>query len=175
MPETSDASPIRARKHPFRKVIGLDAQAIYRRWTNPADGLGLSQSAPDFAVREPCPHSILFEGKYFSEGGYEQAASELVKALYEAFFYRGLPSRRTLISSSYGRLARSACQPAAAAGRVQCSRGLASKRRRSYWGPCGTTWLRCPGSSIFTRSGISPPRAMTTSGGSSRSGSILES
>lgn len=92
MPETSDASPIRALKHPFRKAIGLDAQAIYRRWMNPAEGLGLTQSAPDFAVREPCPCSVVFEGKYFPEGGHEHAATELVKALYEAFFYRGLPA-----------------------------------------------------------------------------------
>lgn len=91
MPSTSDASPIRSLKHPFRKVIGLDAQAIYRSWMDPAEGLGLTQSAPDFALREPCPYSILFEGKYFPKGGHEHAATELVKALYEAFYYRGLP------------------------------------------------------------------------------------
>jgi hypothetical protein len=52
----------------------------------------LTQSCPDFALRKPFAHSIVFEGKYFARGSKEYAARQLVADLYQAFFYRGLPS-----------------------------------------------------------------------------------
>jgi hypothetical protein len=51
----------------------------------------LAQSCPDFSLRDPFPHSILFEGKYFPRGSLEFAQRELVTDIYQAFFYRGLP------------------------------------------------------------------------------------
>jgi hypothetical protein len=90
-PDISRQSPIRWERHPFRKVLGASASDIYRGWTNPEEGRALTQSCPDFSLRDPFPHSILFEGKYFSSGSLEYAQRELVKDIYQAFFYRGLP------------------------------------------------------------------------------------
>jgi hypothetical protein len=35
---------------------------------------------------------VVFEAKYFSQGGVDRAASELVRGIYQAFFYRALPA-----------------------------------------------------------------------------------
>lgn len=51
----------------------------------------VSQSCPDLALRSPCPHKIVFEGKYFREGGLKAARSSLVRDIYQCFFYLGLP------------------------------------------------------------------------------------
>jgi hypothetical protein len=90
-PNLSRQSPIRWERHPFRKILGARASEIYRGWTSPDEGGALTQSCPDFALRAPFPHSILFEGKYFPRGSLEYAQRELVKDIYQAFFYRGLP------------------------------------------------------------------------------------
>ena len=90
-PDISRQSPIRWERHPFRKVLGTSASDIYQGWTHPEQGRALTQSCPDFSLRDPFPHSILFEGKYFSSGSLEYAQRELVKDIYQAFFYRGLP------------------------------------------------------------------------------------
>ena len=90
-PDISRQSPIWWERHPFRKVLGTSASDIYQGWTHPEQGRALTQSCPDFSLRDPFPHSILFEGKYFSSGSLEYAQRELVKDIYQAFFYRGLP------------------------------------------------------------------------------------
>jgi len=91
MPEVSSRSPIRATRHPFTKILGANAETIYRQWKDPKKNYGLTQSAPDFALQKPFPHSIVFEGKYFASGKPDFAARQLVTDLYQAFFYRGLP------------------------------------------------------------------------------------
>lgn len=91
MPGSAAGSPIRATRHPFKKVLGVSAESIYRGWLDPREGFGLTQSAPDFSLKAPFPHRILFEGKYFSKGSREVAQRELVRDIYQAFFYRGLP------------------------------------------------------------------------------------
>lgn len=91
MPDFSLRSPSRHEKHAFKKVVGASPESIYRAWTDSAGGLGLTRSCPDFAVTDPFPHRIVFEGKYFARGSKKYAESELVKDLYQAFFYRGLP------------------------------------------------------------------------------------
>jgi hypothetical protein len=91
MPAISEASPARTVKHPFTKVLGRSAADIYRQWTDPTVGSALVQSCPDFALRNPFPHKILFEGKYFGKGSLEYAKRTLVADIYQAFFYRGLP------------------------------------------------------------------------------------
>lgn len=91
MPDTSHGSPIYPLRHPFRKILGASPESIYRAWRNPPKGDGLTQSAPDFALRAPFPHSIVFEGKYFPAGSAANAAKQLTMDLYQAFFYRGLP------------------------------------------------------------------------------------
>ena len=90
-PDMSRQSPIRWERHPFRKILGSSPSDIYRGWKNPEKGGALTQSCPDFALRDPFPHSILFEGKYFPRGSLEFAQRQLVTDIYQAFFYRGLP------------------------------------------------------------------------------------
>jgi hypothetical protein len=51
----------------------------------------LTQSCPDFALRDPFPYSILFEGKYFPRGSPELAQRHLVTDICQPSFYRGLP------------------------------------------------------------------------------------
>jgi hypothetical protein len=76
--------------HPFSKGIAGKPQEIMRRWKGDPKKQ-TSQSAPDFALRDPFPFNIVFEIKYFEKGGPERAATELVTNLYQAFFYRALP------------------------------------------------------------------------------------
>jgi hypothetical protein len=94
MPDISCRSPIRWEKHPFGKSVQFVPSEIYRGWMNPEKGHALTQSAPDFSLSDPFPHSILFEGKYFRGGSLEYAQRQLVTNIYEASFYRGLPSLR---------------------------------------------------------------------------------
>jgi len=91
-PEIALWSPIRWERHPFRKILNASPSDIYRVWTNAEKHYGLTQSCPDFSLRDPFPHSILFEGKYFQSGSPEFAKRKLVTDIYETFFYRGLPS-----------------------------------------------------------------------------------
>jgi hypothetical protein len=91
MPDISLWSPIRWVRHPFQKLMGAKPGDIYRGWTNPDDPRAVARSCPDFSLRDPFPHSILFEGKYFSSGSLEVAQRQLVTDIYQAFFYRGLP------------------------------------------------------------------------------------
>jgi len=93
MPDFSCYSPIRWERHPFKKIVGTSAADIYEAWEDPERGHGLAQSCPDFSLRDPFPHSILFEGKYFPwrGGSLEYAQRHLVALTYQAFFYLGLP------------------------------------------------------------------------------------
>ena len=91
MPQISSHTPARTAKHPFTKLLGASAQEIYVRWADANNASSLVQSCPDFALREPFRHKIVFEGKYFSTGSSQFAQRELVANLYQAFFYRGLP------------------------------------------------------------------------------------
>jgi hypothetical protein len=95
MPDISRRSPIRWERHPFRKMLGASPGDIYQGWTNPEKGRALTQSCPDFSLRDPFPHAILFEGKYFASGSLEFAQRQLVTDIYQAFFYRGLPRLAT--------------------------------------------------------------------------------
>jgi hypothetical protein len=91
MPQFSKKGPYRAIEHPFKKMMTAPAEAVYHSWTTEDDHWGLSKCGPDFALRAPFPHRVLFEGKYFSGGSKDYAGRELVKDIYQACFYRGLP------------------------------------------------------------------------------------
>jgi hypothetical protein len=91
MPEISSHTPARTAKHPFTKMLGANAQEVYDRWADEGNNSSLVQSCPDFALREPFPHKIVFEGKYFANGSRQYAQRALVENIYQAFFYRGLP------------------------------------------------------------------------------------
>jgi hypothetical protein len=90
-PDIAQRSPIRWERHPFRKVLGCRASDIYRNWINPEERPALMRSCPDFSLRDPFPHTILFEGKYFPRGSLEFAQRQLVSDIYQVVFYRGLP------------------------------------------------------------------------------------
>lgn len=90
-PDIALESPIRWMRHPFQKLMGATPGNIYRGWINPDDHCAVARSCPDFSLRDPFPHSILFEGKYFPRGSPEFAQRQLVTDIYQAFFYRGLP------------------------------------------------------------------------------------
>jgi hypothetical protein len=70
----ASGSPARSAKHPFDKVVGVSAPGVIRRWKS-ADAL--IQSCPDLALRAPCPHHVVFEGKYFRRGWLGAAESAL--------------------------------------------------------------------------------------------------
>jgi len=90
MSSVSCGSPASTQKHPFTKMLSVKPETIYERWS--ADPFkALVQSWPDFALRKPFPHKIVFEGKYFSGGSLANARRVLVSDIYQAFFYRGLP------------------------------------------------------------------------------------
>jgi hypothetical protein len=70
--------------------MGARPDAVYGSWQTKDKNWGLACCEPDLALRAPFPHKILFEGKYFASGTAQFAARELVKNIYQAFFYRGL-------------------------------------------------------------------------------------
>ena len=87
----ASGSPASKQKHPFTKSIGENLQSIIGRWWNDDGEPVASQSCPDLALRSPCPHKIVFEGKYFRENSARAAKSSLVRDIYQCFFYLGLP------------------------------------------------------------------------------------
>jgi len=137
MPEISCQSPIRWERHPFRKILGCSTSDIYRGWANPDQGHALTQSCPDFSLRDPFPHSILFEGKYFPRGSLEFAQRQLVALIYQAFFYRGLPrlaatgKHKTEWSYDYACLLAYDASPEGTLSSAW--KGLDTRTQRSFW------------------------------------------
>jgi hypothetical protein len=89
-PEWASTTPARPSNgwHPFQKVFNSDPAELMARWKQGK----LYQACPDFALRAPFPHKIVFEGKYFERGSAESAERELVVDAYQAVFYRALPA-----------------------------------------------------------------------------------
>lgn len=137
MPEISQQSPVRWEGHPFTKALGGSPSEIYRGWTNPEKSHPLAQSCPDFSLRDPFPHSILFEGKYFPGGSLKVAQKQLVTGIYEAFFYRGLPGLAATEKHSAGWGYDYACLMAYDASTLGTLRSawiaLAQQTRQSFW------------------------------------------
>jgi hypothetical protein len=90
LPRLTSGSPSRSAKHPFSKVIGIKPKQLFEQWKRTK---GLTRSCPDLALRDPAPHRVVFEAKYFRQGSVPAAESALVQGMYEAFFYGGLPTR----------------------------------------------------------------------------------
>ena len=90
MQTLSSGSPVRKDRHPFDKSLARNPEDVMSQWRNGKTS-ALRQSCPDFALRDPCPHSVVFEGKYFEIGSVARAETELVSSIYQAFFYRALP------------------------------------------------------------------------------------
>jgi hypothetical protein len=87
----SSGNPFRRAGHPFRKNSNLDVDKIMQSWTKEAKA-PLNQAYPDFGVRPPFPHKIVFEAKYFCANSQAAANKVLVEGAYETMFYRGLPA-----------------------------------------------------------------------------------
>jgi hypothetical protein len=90
MPDFCSGTPARTSRHPFHKMFGVKPHTVMDQWKGES-GSPLRQSCPDFALRSPCPFTVVFEGKYFETGGKTKAESDLVSNIYQAFFYRSLP------------------------------------------------------------------------------------
>ncbi|MCH8081428.1 MAG: hypothetical protein IID52_03465 [Proteobacteria bacterium] len=95
MPQFSAGTPARKGKHPFGKIMREPTFKTIARWRGETEGALLKQSCPDFALRAPFPHTVVFEGKYFRHGQAQAAATSLVTDIYQAFFYRALPKEQS--------------------------------------------------------------------------------
>ena len=87
----ASGTPASAQKHLFTKVLGVPAKALVDLWWGSGKTQPVRQSCPDWAFRYPCQHTVVFEGKLFRKGGVDAARTELVKAIYQCFYYRGQP------------------------------------------------------------------------------------
>ena len=92
MSDLASGSPARAIRYgiPFEKVFS-SPRDVMKRWRGEMRQAKFQQPCPDFALRTPFPHKIVFEGKYFSKGGVTAGETHLVKTTYQAFFYGAQP------------------------------------------------------------------------------------
>jgi len=93
LPDYCSGTPARKLPYPFKKALGSNAKDIVKLWQSEK---GVVTSLwPDFAIRNPFPHKIVFEGKYADAGiSYESAKEILATNIYQGFFYRGLPKSK---------------------------------------------------------------------------------
>jgi hypothetical protein len=91
-PELSGSNPFRKSGHPFSKKWGLSPDEIMEAWRKPLTNMPANQAWPEAALSTPFPFKILFEAKYFEGDSAVSAENELVCAIYETVFYRGLPA-----------------------------------------------------------------------------------
>jgi hypothetical protein len=76
---------------PLGKQRGKSTSDIIRGWMKGKTSYPINQAYPDLAVREPFPHSIVFDIKYFESSDASVAEADLVGGVYEVMHYRGLP------------------------------------------------------------------------------------
>ena len=88
--DISSGPPARREAHPFMKILGAKPRQIIKQWKCELESSPVIQSCPDLALRSPFPHKIVFEGKYFKQGGIYAAETNLAKDIYQTFFYLGL-------------------------------------------------------------------------------------
>jgi hypothetical protein len=71
----------------------VPSEKIYESWQKPySSTFPANQAWPEAGLSAPFPHKIIFEAKYFDRGSAAAAQSQLVAAIYETAFYRGLPA-----------------------------------------------------------------------------------
>ncbi len=91
-PELASASPVRPGSHPFRKIVAVSPRQIINIWRGGAGVNPLARnSCPDLALRSPAPYRTVFEAKYHTSPRVRSAEAELVRSIYQAFFYLALP------------------------------------------------------------------------------------
>jgi hypothetical protein len=89
--DISSGNAMRRAGSPFGKAIGRPVQQIMSDWTKDNRSFPLNQAYPDIAIRDPFPHRIVFDAKYFDSDSSAAATKSLVEGIYEAGHYRGLP------------------------------------------------------------------------------------
>jgi len=87
----TSGTPASANRHLFTKMLGVSAKTLVGMWWGPGKENPLAQSCPDWAFRKPCQRTVVFECKLFRKGGMDAAKTELVKSIYQCFYYRGQP------------------------------------------------------------------------------------
>jgi hypothetical protein len=85
-------SPRSANKYLFTKVLGADSKSVVESWWKESEKGQTCQSCPDWAFRSPCPHTVVFEGKFFRKGSVDAARRELVSGIYQCFYYLAHPT-----------------------------------------------------------------------------------
>jgi hypothetical protein len=88
----ASSSPSSAQKHLFTKAFGTSVEAVVASWWKESGKSPFSQSCPDFAFGPPCKHTVVFEAKLFRSGSIAAAKAELVRAIYQCFYYRAQPN-----------------------------------------------------------------------------------
>jgi hypothetical protein len=88
--EFASGTPFGKKKYPFKKGIAAALKGARKEWWE--EGHGLHDACPDFALRAPNKHRIVFEGKLFRKDKEDAAKTALVNGVYECSFYRGLPT-----------------------------------------------------------------------------------
>ena len=84
-------SPRSANKYLFTKLFGSKSSNVVKSWWKKSKRGQACQSCPDWAFRDPCPHTVIFEGKFFRKGGIDAARRELVSGIYQCFYYLAHP------------------------------------------------------------------------------------
>jgi len=86
-------TPAKSSGHPFNKTLGRNPGDLYLRWRG-QDRKGRTAKfapvCPDVALL--APYRIVFECKYFNQRAAQPAALPLVEGLFQAFFYRAVPT-----------------------------------------------------------------------------------
>jgi hypothetical protein len=87
-------TPAWSQGHPFNKAMGSSLDDLYKRWRGDDPKKRKSTFAavcPDIALL--APFRVVFECKYFNQPANRPATSQLVRGLYQAFFYRAMPTK----------------------------------------------------------------------------------
>jgi hypothetical protein len=84
----TSGSPKSTKRFLFTKELGVDSSAVAKVWWG--DSTGTSPIYPDWAFRAPCPYRVVFEAKFFRDGG-PDPRKELVNGIYQCFYYRAHP------------------------------------------------------------------------------------
>jgi hypothetical protein len=136
MRDCCSGSPSRSLLHPFEKAMNAGAGQVYKRWAAAEKGPSLKQACPDFALRDPFPAPIVFEGKYFARGTLDKAQRELANSIYQAAFYRSLPpvpaTARTA-SWDYNFACMLAFDASPGGALKEAWQSLDNKVRKSFW------------------------------------------
>ena len=137
MTDLVSGSPARAMRYgnPFGKVFS-SAPDVMKRWRGEMRQAKLQQPCPDFALRSPFPHKIVFEGKYFSKGSIKAGGTHLVNTSYQAFFYGAQhPAGKNSsgVSWNYDYSCLFACDASEESGLIDAWNSLGDDVQNGFW------------------------------------------